>query len=61
MPIHDPLMLRIHTPILILALLLACLAAGADGLLPRPPGLEPNVRFWKRIYSRCLPARATWM
>jgi membrane-bound lytic murein transglycosylase D len=45
-------MLRIHTPILILALLLACTAAGAEGLLPRPPGLEPNVRFWKRIYTQ---------
>ena len=43
-------MLRIQT--LILALLLACVAAGGEELLPRPPGLEPNVRFWKRIYTQ---------
>ncbi len=43
-------MLRTHT--LILALLLACVAAGGEELLPRPPGLEPNVRFWKRIYTQ---------
>lgn len=43
-------MLRIH--ILILALLLACIPSVAEELLPRPPGLEPNVRFWKRVYTQ---------
>jgi membrane-bound lytic murein transglycosylase D len=42
-------MLRIH--VLILALLVG-ITAGAEELLPRPPGLEPNVRFWKRIYTQ---------
>jgi membrane-bound lytic murein transglycosylase D len=43
-------MLRIH--VLILALLLACIPSVAEELLPRPPGLEPNVRFWKRVYTQ---------
>jgi membrane-bound lytic murein transglycosylase D len=42
-------MLRIH--VLVLALLVG-ITAGAEELLPRPPGLEPNVRFWKRIYTQ---------
>jgi membrane-bound lytic murein transglycosylase D len=42
-------MLRIH--VLILTLLLAWAPSAAEELLPRPPGLEPNVRFWTRIYT----------
>ncbi|MDH3214034.1 MAG: LysM peptidoglycan-binding domain-containing protein [Myxococcales bacterium] len=29
----------------------SALAAGASELLPRPDALEPNVRFWTRVYS----------
>ena len=36
---------------LFLALLALCSSAEAGDLLPRPAGLEPNVRFWTRIYS----------
>jgi membrane-bound lytic murein transglycosylase D len=45
-------MLRI--PVLLVAsvaVLLASPAVAAEELLPRPAGLEPNVRFWTRIYS----------
>jgi membrane-bound lytic murein transglycosylase D len=35
----------------VLLSLLGATAAGADATFPRPPGLEPNVRFWIRIYS----------
>jgi len=34
-----------------LALLALCSSAAANDLLPRPAGLEPNVRFWARIYA----------
>ncbi|HEY5657291.1 MAG TPA: LysM peptidoglycan-binding domain-containing protein [Myxococcota bacterium] len=37
--------------LVILSLLLSCVPAVAEELLPRPPGLEPNVRFWTRIYT----------
>jgi membrane-bound lytic murein transglycosylase D len=43
-------MLRLLAFILAGLGLLAGLDAGAE-TLPRPPGLEPNVRFWLRIYS----------
>ena len=33
------------------ALLVCAVPAIAEGPLPRPPGLEPNVRFWERVYS----------
>jgi membrane-bound lytic murein transglycosylase D len=32
-------------------LLLVGVTAAAEDLLPRPAGLEPNVRFWTRIYT----------
>jgi membrane-bound lytic murein transglycosylase D len=35
----------------IVAVLLASPSVGAEDLLPRPAGLEPNVRFWTRIYA----------
>jgi len=43
-------MLRIVVRTLAALGLLGSLAAAAD-TLPRPQGLEPNVRFWSRIYS----------
>jgi membrane-bound lytic murein transglycosylase D len=33
------------------AVLLASPSVGAEELLPRPEGLEPNVRFWTRVYT----------
>ena len=35
----------------IAAVLLVSPSVGAEDLLPRPAGLEPNVRFWTRIYA----------
>ena len=43
-------MLRFVVPTLAALGLFASLEAAAD-TLPRPQGLEPNVRFWSRIYS----------
>jgi len=43
-------MLRFVVPTLAALGLFASLEAAADPL-PRPQGLEPNVRFWSRIYS----------
>lgn len=34
-----------------LALFVFCSSSAAADALPRPAGLEPNVRFWSRIYS----------
>jgi membrane-bound lytic murein transglycosylase D len=34
-----------------LALLLLAAASASAEVLPRPPALEPNVRFWTRIYT----------
>jgi membrane-bound lytic murein transglycosylase D len=48
LPIRDPSMLRALATIT--AALTLAGGAGAE-LLPRPAELEPNVRFWTRIYS----------
>jgi len=42
--------LRIFPTLLTLALL-ASSAAAHPGDFPRPPGIEPQIRFWTRIYS----------
>jgi len=31
--------------------LLSCAAVAQDGLFPRPAGLEPDVDFWRRVYT----------
>jgi len=52
LPIHCGPMVRIASAtILILIGSLAISAAANEQALPLPPELEPNVRFWTRIYS----------
>jgi membrane-bound lytic murein transglycosylase D len=44
--LRDPVLL-----VTSVAILLASPIASAEELLPRPEGLEPNVRFWIRVYT----------
>ncbi len=50
LPIYDLTMHAIRLLVLP-ALILIAAAASASNQIPRPAGLEPQVRFWTRIYS----------
>jgi membrane-bound lytic murein transglycosylase D len=44
-------MVRVPTTAICALALTSAFAAGASELLPQPDAIEPNVRFWTRIYS----------
>ena len=58
MPILPVLMLRTHSTLLTISVstllaisLLASDVVASPGDFPRPAGIEPQIRFWTRIYS----------
>ena len=45
------LILLVSTPLLTLFATTAQAQSGSSALLPRPPELEPAIRFWTRVYT----------
>ncbi len=42
--------IRFWLPVLA-GLLLCCVAVAQESLFPRPAGLEPDINFWRRVYT----------
>lgn len=42
--------IRFWLPVLV-GILLSCAAVAQDALFPRPAGLEPDIEFWRRVYT----------
>lgn len=51
------LFLRRVLPLLAVAIICLCPVARASDAVPRPPGLEPEIGFWRRVFAECTSAQ----